>query len=66
MDIKAGQTTSVTVQLKRLVNLKAKGWYSGSNHVHMNYAGNLHNTPENVMMMNAAEDAGHDQPPDRE
>jgi TolB protein len=23
----------------------------------MNYAGNLHNTPENVMMMNAAEDA---------
>jgi TolB protein len=57
VDIKAGQTTSVTVQLKRLVNLKVKGWYSGSNHVHMNYAGNLHNTPENVMMMNAAEDA---------
>jgi TolB protein len=57
VDIKPGKTTSVTVQLKRLVNLKAKGWYSGSNHVHMNYAGNLHNTPENVMMMNAAEDA---------
>jgi Tol biopolymer transport system component len=57
VDIKAGRTTTVTVRLKRLVNLKAKGWYSGSNHVHMNYAGNLHNTPENVMMMNAAEDA---------
>jgi len=57
VDVKAGQTTTVTVQLKRLTNLKAKGWYSGSNHVHMNYAGNLHNTPENVLMMNAAEDA---------
>jgi TolB protein len=57
VNVKPGVTTPVTVTLKRIVNLKAKGWYSGSNHVHMNYAGNLHNTPENVMMMNAAEDA---------
>jgi len=57
VDVKAGQTTTVTVALKRIVNLKARGWRSGSNHVHMNYAGNLHNTPENVMLMNAAEDA---------
>ncbi|MCC7179584.1 MAG: CehA/McbA family metallohydrolase [Acidobacteria bacterium] len=57
VDVKAGATTTVTVTLKRIVNLKAKGWRSGSNHVHMNYAGNLHNTPENIMLMNAAEDA---------
>ena len=53
----AGESQSVTLTLKRITNLKAKGWYSGSNHVHMNYAGNLHNTPQNLFMMNAAEDA---------
>ena len=57
VQVAAGQTTTVRVTLRRMVNLKAKGWYSGSNHVHMNYAGNLHNTPENIFMMNAAEDA---------
>jgi hypothetical protein len=56
VEVKAGQTTAVTVQLKRLVDLEARGWYSGSNHVHMNYGGNLHNTPENMMRMAAAED----------
>ena len=57
IQVKAGETQSLTLTLKRMTNLKAKGWYSGSNHVHMNYAGNLHNTPENLFMMNAAEDA---------
>lgn len=57
VDVRAGQTHNVTLTLRRQTNLKAKGWYSGSNHVHMNYAGNLHNTPENLFMMNAAEDA---------
>src|SRR5262245_18747479 len=44
-DITAGQTAAVTLTLRRMVNLKAKGWFSGSNHVHMNYGGNLQNTP---------------------
>jgi len=57
VDVKPGTTTTVTITLRRIVNLKAKGWYSGSNHNHMNYAGNLHNTPENMFLMNAAEDA---------
>src|SRR6185436_12313502 len=57
VEVKAGATTTVTVTLKRIADLRAKGWYSGSNHVHMNYAGNLHNTPENMMLMNAAEGA---------
>ncbi len=55
--VRAGETHPLTLTLKRMVNLKARGWYSGSNHVHMNYAGNLHNTPENLFLMNAAEDA---------
>jgi dipeptidyl aminopeptidase/acylaminoacyl peptidase len=58
VEVKAGQSQPVILTLKRMTNLKAKGWYSGSNHVHMNYAGNLHNTPENLFLMNAAEDAG--------
>ncbi len=57
VQIEAGRTHQVTLTLKRMVNLKTKGWYSGSNHVHMNYAGNLRNTPENLYFMNAAEDA---------
>ena len=57
VQVVAGQTTPARVTLRRMINLKARGWYSGSNHVHMNYAGNLHNTPENIFMMNAAEDA---------
>ena len=54
--IAPGDVTMVTVRLKRMTDLRAKGWYSGSTHVHMNYAGNLHNTLENLMMMSAAED----------
>ena len=54
--IKAGERTQLDISLKRLTDLSATGWYSGSTHVHMNYAGNLHNTLENLMMMSAAED----------
>ncbi len=56
-EVKAGETAALTVRLGRILDLKAKGWYSGSNHVHMNYGGNLHNTPENLFFMSAAEDA---------
>ena len=54
--VRANEVTLVTVRMKRLTDLSARGWYSGSTHVHMNYAGNLHNTLENLMMMSAAED----------
>ena len=57
VQVTAGRTTTAKVELRRAINLKARGWYSGSNHVHMNYAGNLHNTPENLFLMAAAEDA---------
>jgi hypothetical protein len=56
VDIAAGETTDATVRLERFADMAAAGWYSGSTHVHMNYAGNLHNTLENLMMMSAAED----------
>jgi TolB protein len=50
------EVAQVDIELQPMTNLSARGWYSGSTHVHMNYAGNLHNTLENLMMMSAAED----------
>jgi TolB protein len=54
--VTADDVTYVEVPLKRLTDFSARGWYNGSTHVHMNYAGNLHNTLENLMMMSDAED----------
>ncbi|MBI1352971.1 MAG: hypothetical protein GC160_01405 [Acidobacteria bacterium] len=51
-----GRVARAEIVLERLTNFKAEGWYSGSDHVHMNYGGNLHNTPENLLFMAAAED----------
>ena len=56
VEIEAGEVTQLSVELQPMTDMAAKGWYSGSTHVHMNYAGNLHNTLENLMMMSEAED----------
>ena len=56
VDIRSNEVTRALVDLEPMDDMAAKGWYSGSTHVHMNYAGNLHNTLENLMMMSAAED----------
>ena len=54
--VAAGQVSQVEIALERFTSARARGWYSGSDHVHMNYGGNLHNTPENLMFMADAED----------
>jgi hypothetical protein len=56
VEIHAGQTSPLVIALEPLTDMAAKGWYSGSTHVHMNYGGNLHNTLENLMRMSDAED----------
>ena len=56
IDIDAGRRNTLVVALERFADMAADGWYGGSTHVHLNYAGNLHNTLENLMMMSAAED----------
>lgn len=55
VEIAAGRVATLDVELKHSVNMNARGWWSGSDHVHMNYGGNLHNTPETLMMMARAE-----------
>lgn len=56
VDIEEGEVAALTVELERMTDMGAKGWYSASTHVHANYGGNLHNTLENLMMMSRAED----------
>jgi hypothetical protein len=51
-----GDVTELTVRLRRMIDMSARGCYSGSTHVHMNYAGTLHNTLENLAFMSRAED----------
>ncbi len=54
--IDAGRPTEVVLELELLSDLEDRGWYSGSTHVHANYAGNLHNSLENLMFMSEGED----------
>jgi len=56
VEIRAGEESRITLTPGRLADLASDGWYGGSTHVHMNYAGNLHNTLENLLFMSAAED----------
>ena len=54
--IEAGEVLEMTIEMQAVSDMAAHGWYSGSTHVHMNYAGNYHNTLENLMFMSSAED----------
>jgi Tol biopolymer transport system component len=54
--IEPGVSTTIRLDFERIINMNALGWYSASDHVHMNYGGNLHNTPRNLLMMARAED----------
>jgi hypothetical protein len=56
LDIAPGSTTTGRMSLHRMTDMEERGWFNGSTHVHMNYAGNLHNTLDNMMMMSDAED----------
>jgi len=56
VEIRAGEVSRVSLVLSPMVDMAAKGWYSGSTHVHMNYGGNLRNTLENLMFLATAED----------
>ncbi len=55
IDVKASQLNTVTLRLKPLAGFDKSGWWGGSTHVHMNYAGNLHNTGDNLIRMAKSE-----------
>jgi TolB protein len=55
VEVKPDHTTEVALQLNRTAAIAQPGWWGGSTHVHMNYGGNLHNTPKNLLDMAHAE-----------
>ncbi len=56
LDIKENQTAEVEISLEPVVDMGAKGWYSGTTHTHMNYGGTARITPDYLMMTARAQD----------
>jgi Tol biopolymer transport system component len=54
--VRAGQAAEVSLVLRRIVNLPARGWFNGTTHTHMNYGGPLRNTPAALLAMARAAD----------
>jgi hypothetical protein len=55
-EVAPNATAVVRVELERLDDLAAKGWWSGDLHVHMNYGGAYRNDPARLAFQAAAED----------
>ena len=55
VEVKPDKTTEVSLRPVRTATISQPGWWGGSTHVHMNYGGNLHNTPQNLLAMAHAE-----------
>ena len=56
VNVPAGTAITRRINLMRLDNLPARGWWSGDLHVHMNYGGAYRNTPSQLAFQARAED----------
>ncbi len=56
LTVSAGHTAVARIQLIRLLDLPARGWWSGDLHVHMNYGGAYRNDPARLRFQAEAED----------
>jgi Tol biopolymer transport system component len=56
LQVVAGRTTNATLTLERFADLPRDGWYSGDNHLHMNYGGIYQATPRSLLLEADAED----------
>ncbi|MCH8936000.1 MAG: CehA/McbA family metallohydrolase [Gemmatimonadetes bacterium] len=56
VDVRAGEWTTVEVELSRWIDMAADGWYSGDNHIHPNYGGHYRITPADLRNKARAED----------
>ncbi|MBI1898631.1 MAG: CehA/McbA family metallohydrolase [Acidobacteria bacterium] len=45
IDAAAGETTEVTIGMRRWTNWNQRGWYTGENHFHANYNGSYYQRP---------------------
>ncbi len=55
LEMAPGQRREIRVTMRPNSDMTARGWFNGSTHVHMNYGGNIRNTPENLMLMARAQ-----------
>jgi TolB protein len=55
VNARPGTTTTVSMKVWPLANLRESGWWSGDVHVHMNYGGAYRNTPEHLALQARAE-----------
>jgi len=56
VEIRANETTELTVALERYVDMGAAGWWSGDVHIHTNYNDHEFLTPEDVRTQALGED----------
>ncbi len=56
VEVAAGATATARLRLDRLMDLPARGWWSGDMHVHMNYGGAYRNDPARLRAQAEAED----------
>jgi TolB protein len=56
VDVRAGEWTTVEVELTRWIDMAADGWYSGDNHIHPNYGGHYSVQPIDLRNKAQAED----------
>jgi len=56
LDVRAGEWTTVEVELDRWVDMASLGWYSGDNHIHPNYGGHYFVQPIDLRNKAQAED----------
>jgi len=54
--VAAGKTQEVELVLKRYTAWQGRGWWTGEDHIHANYAGPYYLRPEDVLTMLEAED----------
>lgn len=55
VEISGAAPRDIRLALGRQSDSTARGWFNGSTHVHMNYGGTIHNTPEFLMLMARAQ-----------
>ena len=56
VEVAANATAAASLRLERLMDLPARGWWSGDMHVHMNYGGAYVNDPARLRAQAEAED----------
>ena len=59
VQIRAGETSEVTLNLVRLTDMAAKHWYGGDVHIHMNYNDHEFITPQDIRQQILAEDLNY-------